>query len=788
MDTLEGIVERITYYNDDNGYTVLRLKPRGRAGPLMPDQGLVTVVGNLPEVTPGESLRLRGQWATHRDHGRQFKAESCEQIRPATVEGIKKYLGSGLIKGVGPVTAERIVKKFGLDTLDVLDYHAERIREVLGVGPKRAESIATAWEDQKVIKQVMLFLQSHGVTTGLAVKIFKQYGDAAIDLVQSNPYQLATDIYGVGFRTADKIARQLGLPPDAPSRVAAGVTYTLSQSADQGHVFLPQSALVHEASALLEVQPVQVEAALRPLEEADQIKREVIYPIVGSPRRRHERQPEPEGDDLSVAQTQPDDYPIVGERPPAPAAESPSLQALREEPAIYLTPFYHGEVGVARRLTALAEATASRLGELTRLDWPRLFDSVDDVAGSHATAQLSDGQREAVRTALSRHGRVSVLTGGPGTGKTTTVRAIITLLERFGKRCALASPTGRAAKRLSEATGRPAKTIHRLLEFAPAEGFKRNEQHPLDMDMLIVDEASMIDLLLMNNLLKAVPPGAHLLLVGDVDQLPSVGAGDVLRDVIGSGRAAVVRLDVIFRQAQESLIIANAHRIHRGQMLYTPKDARDFFHFVKEDPDEAAAMAIDVVTKRIPARFGIDPWDIQVLAPMHRGAAGVSALNAGLQQALNPPSPNTPERRLGGTLFRAGDRVMQTRNNYDKDVYNGDIGRVTGIDVENQLLRVTIDDRSIDYDWAEADELVPAYAVSVHKAQGSEYPAVVITMLTQHYLMLQRNLLYTAVTRARRLCVIVGSRRALAMAVRNNQVAERYSGLQMRLQQGLLTP
>ena len=393
MDTLEGIVERITYYNDENGYTVLRLKPHGRAGPLMADQGLVTVVGNLPEVTTGESLRLRGQWTTHRDHGRQFKAESCEQIRPATVEGIKKYLGSGLIKGVGPVTAERIVKKFGLDTLDVLDHRPERIREVLGVGPKRAESIGKAWEDQKVIKQVMLFLQSHGVTTGLAVKIFKQYGDAAIDLVQSNPYQLATDIYGVGFRTADKIARQLGLPPDAPSRVAAGVTYTLSQAADQGHVFLPQSALMHEASTLLEVKPVQVEAALRPLEETDQIKREVLYPIVGSRRGEHGRRLEPAGDEHSEALMRTDEYLIAGERSPAPPPESPSIQALKEEPAIYLTPFYHGEVGTARRLAALAESRVSRLNELARHDWTRALDGLDAVAGKHATARLSDRQR-----------------------------------------------------------------------------------------------------------------------------------------------------------------------------------------------------------------------------------------------------------------------------------------------------------------------------------------------------------------------------------------------------------
>ncbi len=774
MDTLEGIVERITYYNEENGYTVLRLKPRGRAGPLLPDQGLITVVGNLPEITPGESLKLHGQWTTHRDHGRQFKAESCEQVRPATIEGIRKYLGSGLIKGVGPVTAERIVKKYGADTLDVLDHQPERIREVLGVGPKRAASIAQAWADQQIIKQVMLFLQSHGVTTGLAVKIFKQYGDAAIDVVQSNPYRLADDVYGIGFKTADKIARELGLPPDSPARVAAGVTYTLSQSADRGHVFLPQSALVREASALLEVKPGQVEAAFDPLIQAEQIRREIVYPIVGAlPRQRP--------DELSHPPT--DEYRDNRERLSLTPAVDQHARALLEDPAIYLTPFYHGEVGVARRLSTLIDAPASRLRQFAAADWPRLFNELDAVAGRHATARLSDRQREAVRAALGPAGKVTVLTGGPGTGKTTTVRAIITLLERFGKTFALASPTGRAAKRLSEASGRPAKTIHRLLEFSPAEGFKRDERHPLDVDMLIVDEASMIDLLLMNNLLKAVSPGTHLLLVGDVDQLPSVGAGDVLRDVIDSGRAAVIRLDVIFRQAQDSLIITNAHRINKGQMPQTPtaRDAGDFFLFVKDDAEQAGELVIDLVARRIPAKFGFDPGDIQVLAPMYRGAAGVSALNANLQLALNPPSPHKTERRLAGTLFRVGDRVMQTRNNYDKDVYNGDMGRVTGIDLENQLLRVTIDDRAIDYDWAEADELAPAYAVSVHKAQGSEYPAIVLTLLPQHYLMLQRNLLYTAVTRARRLCVIVGSRRALAMAVKNNKVAERFSGLQARL-------
>lgn len=781
MDTLEGIVERITYYNDENGYTVLRLRPSGRAGPLVADQGLVTVVGNLPEITPGESLKMRGEWTTHRDHGRQFKAESCEQVLPATIEGIKKYLGSGLIKGVGPVTAGRIVKKFGLETLDMLDHHPGRIRDVLGVGPKRAESIAQAWEDQKVIKQVMLFLQSHNVTTGLAVKIFKQYGDSAIDIVQSNPYQLAADIFGIGFKTADKIARELGLPADAPSRIAAGVTYTLSQSADQGHVFLPQSALVREASALLAVKPEQVVEAFAPLEKSDQIKREVIYPLVASLRDRR-KQPKSKEEHAPADEASPARYPVEIERLQTPPPAAPGARSLKEEPAIYLTPFYFGEVGVARRLAALVETPQSRLAELARSEWPRLFDDLDAIAGRHATARLSDMQRMAVRTALSPEGKVTVLTGGPGTGKTTTVRAVLALLQRFGKTFALASPTGRAAKRLSEASGHPAKTLHRLLEFTPAEGFKRNEQYPLDVDMLIVDEASMIDLLLMNNLLKAVSPGTHLLLVGDIDQLPSVGAGDVLRDVIDSGRAAIVRLDVIFRQAQDSQIIMNAHRINRGQIPLTPKGSKDFFLFVTEDPEQAGELVVDVVTKRIPDKFGIDAWDIQVLAPMYRGAAGVSTLNANLQLSLNPPSARKLERRLSGTLFRVGDRVIQTRNNYDKDVFNGDMGRVTGLDIENQILKVSIDDRTIDYDWAEADELVPAYAISVHKAQGSEYPAVVLTLLPQHYLMLQRNLLYTAVTRARQLCVIVGSRRALAMAVKNSRVTERYSGLCARLQ------
>ncbi len=779
MDLLEGLVERITYYNAENGYTVLRLNARG-----YPD--LVTVVGNLPEITPGESLRLQGQWTTNSQYGKQFRADKCEQVLTATIEGLKKYLGSGLIKGVGPVTANRIVKRFGLETLDVLDGSPERIREVLGIGPKRAEAIARAWDEQKSIKQVMLFLQGHGVNTGLAVKIYKQYGDAAIDLVQSDPYRLAHDIYGIGFKTADKIAHDLGLPHDAPSRVAAGVVYTLSNFTEQGHVFAPQSKLVHDASELLSVQPDQVTASLDTLQQTDQIKRDVIYPIVGSLPKRQPSTPVSTPEEFMAAEEAARNAPLTYTIPESKPrlAPSPSQQALRDEVAIYLTPFYQGEVYVARRLNAIIDSKASRLGDLGRVNLQAALNEASAIVSNRPAARLSDQQQLAVRTALTR--KVTVLTGGPGTGKTTTMRAVIDLLEKFNHRYALASPTGRAAKRLSQATGRAAKTIHRLLEYAPAEGFKRNMQNLLEVDMLIVDEASMIDLLLMNNLLKAVPVDAHLLLVGDVDQLPSVGAGDVLRDVIASERAAVIRLDVIFRQAMNSHIITNSHRINRGQMPLTPREADDFFLFVKEDPDEAAELIVDLVAARIPNKFGLKPADIQVLSPLYRGSTGVTVLNARLQEKLNPPSPHKTERKLAGTLFRTGDRVLQTRNNYDKDVYNGDLGYITAIDLENQTLAAQIDDRVVEYDWSEADELTLAYAVSVHKAQGSEYPAIVMPLLTQHYLMLQRNLLYTAVTRARQLVVLVGSKRALAMAVKNNQPAQRYSGLAERLSSAIV--
>jgi len=786
LDQIHGTVERVTYYNEETGYSVIRLSVAGR-----PD--LVTVVGNLPEVNPGESLRLEGTWTTHSQYGRQFKAERCTQVLPATVEGIKRYLGSGLIKGVGPVTAARIVQRFGADTLRVLDEEPRRLREALGVGPKRAASIAKAWEEQKHIREVMLFLQSHGVTTGLAVKIYKTYGDDALQVVQEDPYRLARDIWGVGFKTADKIARDLGLPSDAPSRVQAGVAHALSQLADEGHVYVPEPDLTDEAAQLLDVPPALVTEAIGALDADEVVRREtLVYPTpLSSPPRGGKSTPLPSPP--RGGKSTPLPSPLRGGKStplpsPPPGGKSTPLpspppggkeggRTVREEQAVYLAPFYYGEVGVTNRIRALVEAPTTRLHSFRSIDWDALLAQV--TRGS--AIELSPEQREAVRAALTH--KVTVLTGGPGTGKTVSVRTVIGALEALRCRYALCAPTGRAAKRLSEATDRPAKTVHRLLEYSPQEGFRRNEENPLPADCLIVDEASMLDLLLANHLLKAVDPAAHVLFVGDVDQLPSVGAGDFLRDVIGSGRAAVVRLTTIFRQAAESGIVVNAHRINQGQMPIL-NQFDDFYFFSKEDPDEAAGLLVDVVQQRIPAKFGLDPVDqVQVLAPMYRGACGVASLNARLQETLNPASGHKPERRLGGRLFRVGDKVMQVRNNYDRDVYNGDIGRVMGIDQVEQMLTVTIDGRPVVYDWGETDELVHAFAVSVHKSQGAEYPAVVVPLLTQHYMMLQRNLLYTAVTRAKRLVVLVGTRRAIGIAVHNAKVRERHSGLGVRLRE-----
>jgi exodeoxyribonuclease V alpha subunit len=733
QETLEGVIERITYYSDESGYTVLRLRPDKpyRAS----SDGLLTVVGTLPELQPGEAVRLTGTWTSHREHGKQFRADAVEQMAPATLEGLRRYLGSGLIKGVGTKTANRIVDYFGMKTLDILEHAPDRMRDVPGVGNYRTNLIIKAWAEQQKIKEVMLFLQSHRVSTTLAVKIYKQYGDQAIDQVLSDPYRLARDIHGIGFKTADQIARNLGLPLDSPERIAAGTVFALYTLNDEGHVYAPRPVAVQMAAELLGVPAELCETAVEHLQRSEQI--------------------------------------VVEELPPEQQGQPEKIEGL------YLPPMYYSEKGTARRMLNTTASASSRLLSARSLDWQAFFARLAE----EDNVLLTEQQKEAVRAALTY--KISVLTGGPGTGKTTTLRAVIRALESIQGRYALASPTGRAAKRLAEATGRRAQTLHRLLGFSPNEGFAFNEHAPLDVDLLIVDEASMLDLVLFYDVLKALAPETHLMLVGDADQLPSVGAGDVLRDVIRSEKVYVTRLAAIFRQAEDSLIIRNAHRINQGQMPDLTNQGTDFFLFSAEDPDEVADLVVDVVQNRIPRRFGLHPLDdVQVLAPMYRGSVGVQSLNERLQNALNPAG-RLAERRIGGRVFRVGDKVMQTRNNYDKDVYNGDIARIHSIDFTEQLIRLSIDGRFVDYDWSDADELVHAYAVSVHRSQGTEYPAVVIPMVSQHFMMLQRNLLYTAITRAKKLVVLVGTRKAIGMAVHNDKLTRRYSGLAWRLNEML---
>jgi exodeoxyribonuclease V alpha subunit len=734
MPTLEGTLERITFHSPQDGYTVARVMPR--------DKGYtVTVVGKLLGVQVGETLALEGRWVDHSEHGRQFEIASFRTLMPATVEGIRRYLGSGLIKGVGPVMAKRIAETFGRYTLEVIEQTPDRLVEVPGLGRKRVELIKAAWREQQKIKQLMLTLQELGLSPGIAVRIYKQYGDEALRIVREQPYRLADEVYGIGFLTADKIAQGLGIAHDDPQRIGAGLRYSLSEAANDGHCYLPAGELIERAAALLQVSEEQASAAL-------------YDPLV------------------------------AGE-----------VEIENGESAVYLAPFAHAEVGVAAGIGRLLRAPSNIAPFYRAANWERVF---AHLAGRRGAA-LTERQQHAVRMALTH--KVSVLTGGPGTGKTTGTRTIIALLEAKNYRVLLASPTGRAAKRLSEATGAEAKTLHRLLEYSPQGGahFKRNAERPLECDLLIVDEVSMLDVLLANHLLKALPPQAHLLLVGDADQLPSVGPGRVLRDLLESGALPSVHLDAIFRQAEGSGIVANAHRINMGQMPIIggrraagggPEGQQepvstidDFFFFHAPQPEQCAALTIELVAERIPRRFGLDPLrDIQVLSPTHRGPAGVANLNTLLQQALNPPQPALAEKHFGSSLFRIGDRVMQMRNNYDLDVYNGDIGVVSAIDAAEQLLTVRYDEREVAYDFGILDELTLAYAVSVHKSQGAEYGAVVVPLLMQHYNLLQRNLLYTAVTRARSLVVLVGDRRALALAVGNNEVQRRYTGLCRRLQ------
>jgi len=740
METLQGSVERITFYNPENGYTVLRLEPEhGRISGADRD-GLVTITGNLPETSAGEHLRLQGGWVQHSKHGLQFKVEICEQVMPATVAGIRRYLGSGMIRGIGPRLADRIVAHFGLGTMEVIEQKPEQLMQVPDIGSKRAGMIVAAWEEQKQVKEIMVFLHSYGVNTSLAIKIYKKYGDQALEIVRSDPYRLAQDIYGVGFKTADRIARSLGLPIDHPSRIQAGVLFALSQAENEGHVFMPEIPLKEQTAALLQVESGLIQTALAGLAEG-----KMVYL---------------------------DHVPFSQPEQPAPA--TPTVE-IRETPeaygklAVYLAPLYQSERGLAERLKTLASAFPTRLSDL-----PPAFVPLNQ--------DLSEEQKSAIRMALGNP--LSILTGGPGTGKTTALRALIEALEAAGKKTLLASPTGRAAKRLSQATGRPASTIHRLLGFTPGQGFQHGIEDPLKADFVIIDEASMLDLALAYQLIKAISPGTHLLFVGDVDQLPSVGAGDVLRDMIESNIAPVTRLGVIFRQAAHSTIITNAHRINQGQPPQFPASGGtgDFFLFPAETPEDAADWVVEVVSKRIPHKFGYHPSnDVQVLSPMYRGPAGVNLLNERLQMVLNPPDGSKQEKSLFGQLFRSGDKVMQVVNNYEKDVFNGDSGYVFAIDPIEHTFVVDFEGRVVVYDWGEVDQLVLAYAISVHKSQGAEYPVIVMPMLTQHYPMLQRNLVYTAITRARRLCVLIGNRKAIGIAVRNHQVSNRFTALDWRL-------
>jgi exodeoxyribonuclease V alpha subunit len=700
--TYKGYIDRITYHNPENGYTIARLVAEGQLEKL-------TVVGAIAALEEGESVEVEGEWTNHAKYGRQFKIESYRPVYPTTLEGIQKYLGSGLIKGVGPVSAKRIVEHFGEDTLDIIDEDPHRLEEVPKLGKKRVDMIAEAWEGQRQIKDVMVFLQSHGITTGYAVKIFKQYGQDAIQKVRSNPYRLERDIRGIGFRIADRIAQSLGLGHDAPQRVQAGIRYLLNQAADDGHVYLPAVKLIEQAREILEINAELIPPALEALRADDGIVTEDLH--------------------------------------------------------YYLPPLYHSEVGVASSLRRLLRAPTADLEEGEK-------DAGDDGL------VLAPTQQEAVDIATRQ--KIMVLTGGPGTGKTTVTKRILQRFEEGGLKVSLCSPTGRAAKRLGEATGREARTIHRLLEFQPGEGqFKKGYEDKLEVEALIVDESSMIDVVLMNALLRALPDVARLILVGDVDQLPSVGPGNVLRDIIDSGEVPVVRLTQIFRQAAESHIITNAHRINDGQMpILDNKKTSDFFFIEEKDPARVVDVIEDLCVRRLPAHGNYDMRrDIQVLSPMYRGETGAININQRLQEKM---SDGGRVFRHGGNEFRTGDKVMQTKNNYDKGVFNGDMGIVEHIDTEKQMLLVKFD-FSIEYDAADIDELTLAYAISTHRSQGSEFPVVVLPLTTQHYVMLQRNLFYTAITRAKEMIVIVGTKQALGMAVQNNEVAERFTTLKERL-------
>lgn len=705
MQKLRCVVERITYQNPENGYSVMRVKVKGY-------DELVTLVGNLLEVPAGSVLLCEGDWKVDKRYGSQFVAQTWEEVMPATLYGIEKYLGSGLVKGIGPKFARLIVSRFGLDTIEIIETDIKRLYEVPGIGQKRVEKIAESWEKQKDIKNVMLFLQGYGVSTAYAAKIYRQYGKESIDTVKTNPYKLADDIWGIGFKTADTIASKMGYEKNDLRRLKSGVTYTLSHMAEEGNVYAEEDQLVKSAIELLDADEAPVRQAISEMLQSEDL--------------------------------------------------------IADAEAIYMPPFYYAEVGTANRLNKLLDCVEGSL-----------FNIIPDISviSKQTGVEYDEVQAEAIREAVSS--KVMVLTGGPGTGKTTTTQGIIAALKAMGLRILLAAPTGRAAKRMSEATGMEAKTIHRLLEYNPKDGYKRNDDNPLEGDALIVDECSMIDLLLMNNLMKAIPAGMRLVLVGDIDQLPSVGAGSVLRDIIDSKRIPVIRLTRIFRQAQESRIVMSAHAINKGVFPDTSNGKHtDFFFIQQEDPEQAVDTIVKLVKERLPNAYKRPTSDIQVLTPMQRGVVGAANLNMALQTVLNPGQMSL---NRSGYSFRQGDRVMQLRNNYDKEVFNGDLGYIERVDMEDRTLFVCFDGRTVEYDVSELDELTLAYATTIHKSQGSEYPIVVMPVLMTHYVMLQRNLIYTGITRAKKICVLVGTKKALSFAIRNLSVLKRNTKLKERL-------
>jgi exodeoxyribonuclease V alpha subunit len=712
-ETVEGTVGRVLFSNDENGWCAVRLQPE--------DGASVTAIGPLLGVREGDELRITGRWVNHSKYGEQFEVESYVYLAPSTLEGLRRFLGSGRIRGLGPARAAQVVEEFGLETLDVLDREPERLLEIRGIGPSTVDRVRESWEKHRGIQQIMIFLTGHGVAPGIAVKAFKKYGAAAVDVVRSNPYRLAEEVFGVGFLTADRIARQLGIPADAPERLEAGVLHTLVEAVGQGHCFLPDDDLLATAANLLETETEALPSALAGL-----IARQQVSVL---PRKD-------------------------------------------ESPAIYLPRLEKAEATVALNLAETLETPTARAPIIlnTSIAWYQ----------GRGDNRVARGPREARGAGQTE--KVVVITGGPGTGKTTLIRGIVEILGHKEQTVVLAAPTGRAAKRLAEATGLGAKTIHRLLEFNPITGaFNRHRENPIEADCVVIDEVSMLDVELAAMLLEAVPPATRIVLVGDADQLPSVGPGNVLADLINSESVPVIRLDQIFRQTDRSLIVENAHRINSGDMPNVDDDpeSSDFFFVARDDPAAAAELAIDFATRRIPERFKLDPIDdIQVLSPMHRGELGVTRLNERLQEALTPKGR---ELVVGWRKFRVGDKVMQTRNNYELDIFNGDLGRVTDIDFEERELTVSFDNRPTLIPSDMIEDIVPAYACTIHKSQGSEYPAVVIVLHHQHHIMLQRNLLYTAISRGRRLVVIIGSRRALGRAVHNATVRKRYTQLAGRL-------